>query len=259
MKDDSIVSSSLFSERNNLKLLLHACCGPCSLEPVKHLQQAGHDITIAFMNSNIHPRAEYDHRLQTLLDWAHDEGIPVVEGTWDENAWRESAGAAWKQTHEREHRCRACYRLRLREAAAWAKAHGFEGLSTTLAVSPYQLFEACHEELIAACDEVGITPVWQDFRPYYPEATRRSRDEGMYRQNYCGCAYSRVEAEQERAERSRVRAQERAKREAAEAQIRAQRNAERAAYDKKQQAKKAARKAARAALKAQEASEQMHA
>ena len=72
-----------------------------------------------------------------------------------------------------------------------AQERGFEYVGTTLAVSPYQLFETCNdvlERLAAAC---GLTPVIRDFRPYYPEATRRSRELGMYRQNYCGSRLSR--------------------------------------------------------------------
>ena len=65
-----------------MKLLLHACCGPCSLEPTRLLKAAGHDITIYYANSNIAPREEYEHRLATLEKWARDEGIPVIEGPY---------------------------------------------------------------------------------------------------------------------------------------------------------------------------------
>ena len=66
-----------------MKLLLHACCGPCSLEPVRLLKEEGHDITIAYMNSNIAPASEYQHRLSTLLDWAKAQDIPVIEGPYE--------------------------------------------------------------------------------------------------------------------------------------------------------------------------------
>lgn len=233
-----------------MKTLLHACCGPCSLEPVRLLAEQGHELTIAFMNSNIQPRAEYDHRLQTLLTWAREEGIPVVEGVYDDAAWHDFAGVIQLTGGARAERCRRCYHMRLEEAARYAAENGFEALSTTLAVSPYQLFEICHEELEAVCEAYGLTPVWQDFRPYYPEATRRSREAGMYRQNYCGCAYSKAEADAERAARKAQRARQNAEREAIEAKERQERNAKRAEYDAKQRAKKAARNAARAAAKA---------
>ena len=77
---------------------------------------------------------------------------------------------------------------------------GFEYVSTTLAVSPYQLFDACGEILRAVAPRFGLEPVWRDFRPYYPEATRESREMGMYRQNYCGCRFSAAEAAIERHE-----------------------------------------------------------
>ena len=189
-----------------MKLLLHACCGPCSLEPVRLLAEQGHDIAIAYMNANIQPASEYRHRLETLLDWAGGQGIDVVEGAWDKQVWDKGPGAVHAAGGTREERCRACYRMRLEEAANYAAAHDFEALSTTLAVSPYQLSEVCHEELERAAAAWGLACIWQDFRPYYPQATRRSRKLGMYRQNYCGCLVSKAEADAERAERKAARA-----------------------------------------------------
>ena len=79
-----------------------------------------------------------------------------------------------------------------------AVAEGFTCISTTLAVSPYQLFETCTEELVRLAETYGLTPVVRDFRPLYPDATRISRELGMYRQNYCGCRFSAAEAQIER-------------------------------------------------------------
>ena len=124
--------------------------------------------------------------------------------------------------------------------------NGFEGLATTLTVSPYQYIETIHEELEAACRKAGTLPVFQDFREQYPEATRRSKALGMYRQNYCGCAFSKVEAAKEREQRKAERAAAKAKREeelapqrAAEAAARAARKAEKEAYNEKQRRKHA--------------------
>lgn len=245
-----------------MKLLLHACCGPCSLEPVRLLQAAGHDITIAYMNSNIAPADEYQHRLSTLLEWARSQGIPVIEGPYEPNRWQKAVRAAWhpdparltadsaddasgdaettfntgidpefdpginpefntgidpefdpardpKFAHlysDRDNRCRACYRLRLEELARYAHEHDFDAIGTTLSVSPYQYTSIIKEELErAAAHYDGLTALFEDFRPYYPNATKRSRDLGMYRQNYCGCAYSDKEAAAERAARKAAR------------------------------------------------------
>lgn len=197
-----------------MKIFLHACCGPCSLEPVRLLHEAGHQLTLGFMNSNIHPAAEYARRFDTLLAWAAEEGIPVVEGVYDPDSWEQSVtlcppeqsakrvveGSTWL-TGDRKNRCRACYRLRFEEAARYAAENGFEGVGTTLSISPYQFTDVIEEELNRACKIHGITAVFQDFSACYREATNRSRALGMYRQNYCGCHYSKEEAAQERAAR----------------------------------------------------------
>lgn len=245
-----------------MKILLHACCGPCSLEPVRLLQEAGHELVLAYMNSNIHPRAEYDRRLDTLRAWAEGAGIPVVEGVYDAEAWHAQVGVMQLAGGPRDERCRRCYHLRLEEAAAYAAGHGFEGLATTLSVSPYQFTGIIEEELDAVCADWGLTPVFSDYRPYYPRATRRSKDLEMYRQNYCGCIYSDAEATAERAERKAQRAAERAAHaaqtapeRAAQAEERKRKAAQRAEYDRKQHAKRAVRDVLRAAQRARTADE----
>ena len=308
-----------------MKLLLHACCGPCSLEPTRLLKAAGHDITIYYANSNIHPAEEYEHRLATLRAWAADAGFEVLEGPYDPATWEACAGrigdaaiAEVEQTRaetgaegecrgeregeiegsddtsgnrcvsvtdaedgdaspaaaslsasstsgaapraavlsvdpaRREARCRACYRLRLEETARVAAERGFEGIGTTLSVSPYQYTQVIREEVERAAAQAGVASVFEDFRPYYDEATRESRELGMYRQNFCGCRISDLEAAAERAERKEQRAAAKAAERAAHADeraaeeaARAAHKAERAAYDKKQARKRAILKALR--------------
>ena len=176
-------------------ILLHACCGPCSLEPVRALREEGMEPTILWSNPNIQPAAEHDLRLETLRTWAAGEGIAVVEGACDHEAW-ERACAPFG--FDRRRRCRACYALRLAEACRMARELGFGLVSTTLAVSPYQLYDTCMDELVRLAAASSLTPVVRDFRPLYPEATRRSRELGMYRQSYCGCRFSALEAQLDR-------------------------------------------------------------
>ena len=179
-------------------LLLHACCGPCSLEPVRLLREEGYEPTILWTNPNIQPLAEHERRLDTLRAWAADVAhVDVIVAGDDRAAWERLAAPAG---FDRERRCRACYALRLEEACRVARERGFAHVSTTLAVSPYQLFDACGQILRAVAARHGLTPVWRDFRPFYPEATRESRALGMYRQNYCGCRFSAAEAAIERHE-----------------------------------------------------------
>ena len=237
-----------------MKLLLHACCGPCSLEPWRILSAEGHDISIAYIDPNIHPAEEYERRFQTIRVWAEGEHIELIEGEYDPDTWERTAGIFGT---DREARCRACYRLRFERTARLARERGFDGISTTLSVSPYQFTGIIAEELGRAARGCGLEAVFKDFRPNYPEATRRSRELGMYRQNYCGCHFSYLEAEEERAARKAARkaakAAKLAARQAAEADQaarKAEHDAAIAEHAAREAAKRRARNAARAARKA---------
>lgn len=237
---DSIASVT-HAEEKPRDMLLHACCGPCSLEPVRVLRERGCEPDVFYANSNIAPAGEYDRRLDAIRQWAAETGLSFTEGSYRPQAWDERVGKPWQEgALTREERCRACYRLRFEETASYAAAHGYASMGTTLSVSPYQYTDVIRQELEHACATVGIQAAFEDWRPFYDEATRRSRAAGMYRQNYCGCVFSKAEAEAERAERKAARAAERERRAAEradeleqQAREREARRAERAAYDEK--------------------------
>lgn len=230
--------------------------------PTRLLAEQGHDITVFYANSNIAPRGEYDKRLAELQRYAAERGFGVIEGAYDPAAWeREVApiGEAIKDfspalgskhvgddnapgpqsvaelldDDRRRERCRACYRMRLAESAAVAVEAGYDALSTTLAVSPYQFTDVIREELERAAAQAGIAAHFEDWRPYYDEATRISRELGMYRQNYCGCRFSIAEGEATRAfikqQRKAAKQAKAAERQAGEAE-RAEHAAEKQAY-----------------------------
>ncbi len=255
------------SVRNPMKLLLHACCGPCSLEPTRILRAAGHDLTLYYANSNIAPAEEYAHRRARCARGPAARGCrwwrapttlrpgKATAGRVGEAALAAADGDVLRvATHPalREARCRACYRLRFEEAARVASERRFDAVGTTLSVSPYQFTEVIREELERAAAAAGVRALFEDYRPFYDEATRRSRATGMYRQNFCGCRFSEAEAAAERAERKRARAAEREAEAAAHADertaqeaARAAKRAERAAYAEKQARKRAALRALR--------------
>ena len=175
-------------------LALHACCGPCSLMPVASLREEGFEPTILWDNPNIQSAAEHDVRLETLLAWADDVDVPVIRcerGAGQRLAWERAVAP---HGFERVARCRACYAIRLANACKAASELGFTYISTTLAVSPYQLFDDCSAILERTARACGLVPVTRDWRPLYPQATRESRERGMYRQNYCGCRFSAADA-----------------------------------------------------------------
>ena len=148
-------------------------------------------------------------RLEELRRWSSDNGIRLIEAADDRDRWDASVA---RLGADRERRCRACYALRLAEACRVAEREGFSHIATTLAVSPYQLFDTCNDVLEKLASAHGLTPVIRDFRPWYPQATVRSRELGMYRQNYCGCRFSAAEAALDRARMRDERKAEKARR-----------------------------------------------
>ncbi|HSK47823.1 MAG TPA: epoxyqueuosine reductase QueH [Coriobacteriia bacterium] len=189
-----------------MKLALHACCGPCLIEPLDALAPDAASLVIVYANPNIHPLGEYERRRDTLASYAEAVGVPLVEVPYDPAAWLTEVG---RHGSDRAARCRACYRLRLGLVADWAAREGYDALATTLTVSPYQDAGAIDEEGEGAARAVGIDYVHRDFRDRYPAATSRSRELGMYRQNYCGCLLSEIEAREEREARRAARAAKR--------------------------------------------------
>jgi len=186
-----------------VRLLLHACCGPCLIEPLEQFSKTVDELAIVYSNSNIHPAEEYERRKETLCTYAKSVGATVVELDYDPAAWLDAVGPLAREGAER---CRACYRLRLGEAATYAADNDYDALATTLTISPYQNPDAIREEGQAAASRAGIEWVDRDFRDSYGDATRRSRELGMYRQNYCGCLFSEAEADEARAARRAERA-----------------------------------------------------
>ena len=173
------------------RLLLHACCGPCSIIPLGALADEGWDITLCYVNPNIAPQAEYDRRLQTLRTWAGLLRVPVIEGPCDRDAWERRVAC---HGVNRPARCEACYRLRLEAAGQIACDLGCDAMATTLAISPYQLLDACNRQLETVCRKAGIEALPRDYQARYPESVAESRRLNMYRQNYCGCRFSAAEA-----------------------------------------------------------------
>ncbi len=184
-----------------MRVALHSCCGPCMLEPYDALV-ADHDVLIVYANPNIQPAEEYVRRRDALLEHAQRCGIEVVESDYDPQVWEIATAVA---RSSRERRCHACYELRLRLTAEVAVREGREAIATTLAVSPYQDPVALQEVGARVAAAHGLMWLGADWRSRYPEATRRSRELDMYRQNYCGCLPSRDEAESSRAERRDAR------------------------------------------------------
>ncbi len=231
------------------RVLLHVCCGPCSTAPLRTLRERGVSVAIHFANSNIAPAEEYDRRLEAARGYAKALGLPFVDSAYEPGMWTQAVGALPEEartsadgTTPPPERCRACYRMRFREAAAYAAEHGFDAVGTTLSVSPYQYTDIIREELDRACAEAGVEAFFEDYSPLYPETVTASKNAGLYRQDYCGCLPSKAEADAGCAARAAERAARKAERAEARAQEEAQRTAKRearAAYAAAQARKRA--------------------
>ena len=174
-------------------LLLHSCCGPCSSAVLERLTEH-FAVTVLYYNPNIEPEAEYAHRLaeqKRLLSLLPGE-IPLLPCDYDHGAFAAFAPAL-AEAPEGGERCMACFALRLSRTAREAAAGGFEYFTTTLSVSPHKNAEAINRIGEAAGREAGVKYLMADFKKKngYLRSLQLSKEFSLYRQDYCGCLYSR--------------------------------------------------------------------
>jgi hypothetical protein len=173
---------------NEMRILLHICCGPCATAVIEALKEGGHNVKGLFYNPNIHPYTEYERRLQALKKYAGDSGLDVIyKDQYEIEGFLR--GVAFREVL----RCRFCYHIRLLETAKVAKNEGCDLFTTTLLSSPYQDHNLIHEIGRSVSKEIGIPFHYQDFRPVYNRSIQLSKEFGLYRQSYCGCIYSEKE------------------------------------------------------------------
>lgn len=170
------------------KILMHVCCGPCSIYPLDYLRGEGHNVHGYFFNPNIHPYTEYIRRKETLDAFAEKENWPVIfaeeyplEEYFRHVAYREGQ------------RCRFCYAMRLLQAVRVAKRGKFDAFTTSLLVSPFQKHELIREVAEDLADRYDVPFYYVDFRKGFKEGVEKSKLLGMYRQQYCGCVFSEKE------------------------------------------------------------------
>jgi hypothetical protein len=174
------------------KILLHACCAPCSGAIVEYLVQQGYRPVIFYSNSNITPREEYDLRLNECIRYAQKFGLEIVADDYDHNAWRGCA-IGLETEPERGARCLECFKFRLLRAAQYAQEHGFEVLTTTLASSRWKSLEQVNEAGTWACSQVSGVTWWpQNWRKGGLQDRRNQiiKEENFYNQLFCGCEFS---------------------------------------------------------------------
>lgn len=180
-------------------LFLHSCCAPCSSYVLEYLSQY-FKITVFYYNPNIYPDDEYYKRVEEQKKFIErfpaKNKIDFVEGNFDKDRFY-SMAKGLENAPEGGERCFLCYELRLREAAEYAKARNMDYFTTTLSISPLKNAEKLNEIGLNLANEYGIKYLVSDFKKKngYKRSTELSKQYGIYRQDYCGCIFSKQERE----------------------------------------------------------------
>lgn len=182
-------------------LLLHACCAPCSSSVIETLGNI-FKITILYYNPNITDEVEYKKRLNEIHEFIKKfktkYEITILDGRYNPNEFFDIAKGL-ENEKERGKRCYKCYSLRLEETAKIAKEKGFDYFTTTLSLSPYKNSNWINEIGKSLNDKYNINFLYSDFKKKngYKRSIELSKEYNLYRQDYCGCIYSKKDREKE--------------------------------------------------------------
>ena len=185
-------------------ILLHICCAPCSLALISYLSEHDFAVTGFFYNPNIQPWDEYKRRLETAQDYFKKNKLPLISPRVDAPGYDEAFRRATAKDKQKPSRCQKCYELRLQKTARIAQAQGFKFFTTTLLASPHQdinLIRSLGDQLAQDYQiefyypDPGVKK-FKGFRQIFSHSHELAQQEGLYRQNYCGCWASRQEAEE---------------------------------------------------------------
>lgn len=173
-----------------MRLLLHICCAPCALAPIKALAEKKFEKIVGYYyNPNIHPPSEYKRRMDSVRETEKNAGIEVI---YPQYRMEEYFRKVLSKVDSPE-RCSACWELRLSATADYAKENGFNAFTTTLLISPYQNHELLKEIGGNIAREKGMEFYYEDFRKVFRESQEEAKKNELYRQKYCGCVFSELE------------------------------------------------------------------
>lgn len=189
------------------RLFLHSCCAPCSSYVLEYLSDYFR-ITDFFYNPNIEPMSEYRYRQDELMrlisEMRPKYPIDFLPGWYDPSVFH-NAVRGLEHIPEGGERCLVCYRLRMEEAAKLAAKGGYDYFTTTLSISPLKNAEKINEIGEQLEKKYGVRHLPSDFKKKngYLRSIQLSKDHGLYRQDYCGCAFSKAEREREKREKEK--------------------------------------------------------
>lgn len=176
-------------------LLLHSCCAPCSSYVLKYLSDF-FKITLVYFNPNIFPEEEYAKRVseqeRLIKELPVKNPITFIKGRYEPQEFFEKVRGLEKEP-EGGARCMVCYEMRMREAAILAKEGGYDYFTTTLSISPLKNAQKINEIGKALAVEYGVSHLPSDFKKKegYKQSVELSAKYNLYRQNFCGCIFSK--------------------------------------------------------------------
>lgn len=203
MNYEKLMEEQILNSKEGSSLLLHACCAPCSSAVLERL--ASHfKISILYYNPNITEEKEYQKRLDELkkfitkLNFKYP--INIIDSRYEPKEFFQIAKGLEKEK-ERGKRCYKCYELRLEETAKVAKEKNFDFFATTLTLSPYKITPWLNEIGEKLSEKYQANYLYSDFKKKngYKRSIELSKEYNLYRQDYCGCIYSKLEREQNKA------------------------------------------------------------
>lgn len=177
------------------RLLLHSCCAPCSSYTLEYLSRY-FDITVYYFNPNISPKHEFDKRFEEqkrlISQMPFKNRVTLVEGDYNYDDFLEIAKGL-ENVPEGGERCFRCYKMRLESTARLAKEQGFDYFCTTLSISPLKNSQKINELGFEIEEKYGVKWLPSDFkkREGYKRSIQLSREYSLYRQNFCGCVFSK--------------------------------------------------------------------
>lgn len=200
MNYDLVMQEQINNTKSGASLLLHACCAPCSSAVIERLGSI-FAITILFYNPNITDEDEYNKRLLELKNFVSKiktkYPLKVIDGRYDPNEYFAISKGLEKEK-ERGKRCYECYELRLRETALVARKLKFDFFTTTLSISPYKNSLWLNEIGEKLTSQYDVNYLYADFKKNngYKRSIELSKEYNLYRQDFCGCIYSKLEREE---------------------------------------------------------------
>lgn len=193
-----------YIQREDIKpsLLLHSCCAPCSSYTIEYLSKY-FKISVFYYNPNISPKSEYEKRkaeqIRFISEIETENSVDFIDCDYNSGDF-EKISKGYEHCREGGERCFRCYELRLKHTAEIAKENNFDYFCTTLSISPLKNSQKINEIGLKISNDSGVKWLASDFkkREGYKRSIELSREYNLYRQDFCGCIYSKKEREESR-------------------------------------------------------------